>query len=81
MKVLAVSVMRGAPLDYWKEYLERYGAENLTYAQDPDFDSVHALKIQTSGATVIIDREGKIVFRDRYTTPFEILKEAVEKVL
>ena len=28
--------MRGTPLAQWQEYLEQWGGENLTYAQDPN---------------------------------------------
>ena len=81
VQVIAVNILRSAPLDYWQKYFERWGGEGVTYAQDPTFEAVRALNIQTAGATVIIDRQGQIIFRDRSATPFELLKGWVEKAL
>ena len=79
--MVAVNLLRSAPLDDWQKYMKEAGGEDLTYAQDSTFAAVRALKIRTAGATVIINRQGEIVFRDRYATPFELLREAVEKAL
>ena len=81
VQVIAVNYMRGTPLAQWQEYLEQWGGADLTYAQDLKFDAMRALNIRTMHSTVIVDRQGEIVFRDRQTTTFEDLKEAVEKAL
>ena len=81
VQVIAVNYMRGTPLAQWQEYLERWGGANMTYAQDPNFNAMRALNIRTMHSTVIFDRQGEIVFRDRETTTFEVLKETVEKAL
>ena len=79
--MIAVNLMRSAPLDDWQKYFKYWGGGDVTYAQDSTFAAVRALNIQTAGATVIFDRQGKMVFRDHYATPFEFLQEAVEKAL
>ena len=73
--------MPGTPLAQWQKYLEYWGGRDLTYAQDPKYDAMRALNIRTMHSTVIVGRQGEIVFRDPNTTTFDDLKEAVEKAL
>lgn len=79
--MIAVNLLVSAPLDYWRQYWRGVGGGDVVYAQDTRMEAVRALRIQTAGATVVINRKGRIVFRDLYATPYEQLKEAVQKAL
>ena len=81
LEVIAVNLLLSAPLDYWRQYWRRVGGGDVVYAQDTRREAVRALQIQTAGATVVIDRQGRIVWRDLYATPYEQLQAAVEKAL
>jgi len=53
----------------------------VIYAQDRRREAMRALDIQTAGATVVISKQGRVVFRDRAATRYEVLKKAVEAAL
>ena len=74
VQVIAVNYLRGIPLAQWRAYLERWGGGDMTYTQDLNFEAMRALNIRTMHSTVIVDRQGEIVFRDPETTAFEVLK-------
>ncbi len=79
--MIAVNLLLGAPLDYWREYWQKAGGGEVIYAQDPRREAIRPLDIRTAGATVVINRKGQIVWRDLQATTYETLKEAVEQAL
>lgn len=81
VEVLAVNLLISAPLDYWREYWRGVGGGDVVYAQDTRREAIRTLGIQTAGATVVINGNGQIVWRDLYATTYETLKEAVEQAL
>ncbi len=81
VEVIAVNLLLGAPLDYWRDYWQKAGGGEVIYAQDTRREAIRTLGIQTAGATVVINKKGQIVWRDLQATSYETLKEAVEKTL
>ncbi|MCZ6474231.1 MAG: hypothetical protein O6934_12395 [SAR324 cluster bacterium] len=81
LEVIAVNLLLSAPLEYWRQYWRRVGGGDVVYAQDTRREAVRELRIQTAGATVVIDRQGRIVWRDLYASPYVELQAAVEKAL
>ncbi len=81
VEVIAVNLLLGAPLDYWREYWQKQGGGEVIYAQDTRREAIRTLDIRTAGATVVINRKGQIVWRDLQATTYETLKEAVEQAL
>lgn len=57
------------------------GGTEVRFAEDIGKRAVAALNVRELGTTVIIDREGRIVYRDGGATAYETLQLEVQKVL
>ncbi len=68
-------------LESWRRYWQMAGGGDVIFANDTNREAIMALKVQTPGATVVINKEGRIIFRDRFATTYDILKIAVESAL
>ena len=53
----------------------------MTWAKAGDGSVVRAFQVNSVGTTIIIDREGRVAYRDAVATPYETLKTELEKVL
>ncbi len=51
------------------------------FAQDPNARVFWMLEALSAGATIIIDRDGREVYRDIGATAYDILNSAIEKAL
>jgi len=81
VEVIAVNIFPSIPLKSWKEYLKKFGAASLLAASDTKREAVKALNIRSSGATVIINKEGKVVYQDGSATPYDKLKFEIDMSL
>ncbi|PCI28528.1 MAG: hypothetical protein COB67_06280 [SAR324 cluster bacterium] len=81
IQILAINLFAQYSLEYWQSYLKKFGGENLVIARDTTGQAMRIFKIRTSGSTVILNRQGQVVYRDGSATPYPILKSAVEKAL
>ncbi len=81
VEVIAVNIYPRFNIQAWIAYWRASGGGDVIYAEDSRMEAVKALKIRTAGATVIIDKEGRIVFQDRYATRYGVLKFAVESAI
>ena len=79
--MLAVDVMNYRGLAAWEEYIRGVGGEGLVYAKDNGQRVFRLLELKASGATIIIDREGREVYQDTIGTPYDILMLNVENAL
>ncbi len=78
--MIAVNVFPQIPLDEWERYWRQVaGSGGVIFAQDTRREAIRALDVSTAGATVILDEERRVAFRDRYTTSYEDLKRGVAK--
>ena len=70
-------------LDFWKEYWRRLGAGDVLWAQDtPQANALKTYRaIPFAGTTVIVDRRGRIAYRDDGATSYEKYRELIEKFL
>ena len=57
------------------------GAADVTWATDPDGRLVQLFKVYSLGTTIIIDRRGRISYRDDGATPYDLLHSKVEESL
>lgn len=64
--------------DYYRNYLE--GGDHL-YAEDVDFMVGRAYEVSSLGTTVVIDREGRIAYRDEGLTSVADLLAVVNEAL
>ncbi len=79
--VVAVNIFPAAGLDYWAQYWKAAGGDDVVLAQDTSREAMLALKVRFAGATIVIDRQGREVWRDDDDTDYETLKAAVERAL
>ena len=66
MEVVAVNLLPQAnSLEEWQAFLERSGAIDFVWAADT-FDQLasRTYNIQSLGTTIIIDRDGQMIYRD-----------------
>ena len=68
-------------LQPWKRFWKSLGAGDVLWAQVTDSSAVTAYNALTLGTTIIIDREGRIVYRDGGATSYDKLRAEVEKAL
>ena len=81
LDVVAVNIYPRAGLAYWKEYWQAVGGGDVIYAQDTRSEAVIALRVRSAGSTIVVNRQGREVYRDGSATTYEVLKTAVEKAL
>ncbi|MCH8076675.1 MAG: TlpA family protein disulfide reductase [SAR324 cluster bacterium] len=82
LKVIAVNVFPQIPLQKWERYFRQFsGDSGIILAQDTRREAIITLNVRTAGATVILDKQGRIVFRDPLASTYKVLKDAVEKAL
>ena len=81
MEVIAVNFYPTIHIQIWIDYWRGAGGGDVIYAEDTRREAIRALNIRTAGATVIIDKEGRIVFQDRLATRYRVLKIAIESAI
>lgn len=69
------------PDDFLRAYAEYQGFEGVTWAQDEGQQTTRAFGVRTLGATVILDADGRAVYRDAGMTEHEVLRREVERAL
>ena len=78
---MAVNTAPFASIEDWKQYWKSKDAADVTWATDAKGELVQQFRVFSLGTTVIIDREGRIAYRDDVATPYEILESQVEPLL
>ena len=81
LSVVAINIAPFSSLDDWKEFWKSLDAADVTWATDAKGELVQQFKVYSLGTTIIIDRQGRISYRDDGATPYEILRTEVEKIL
>jgi len=82
VRVVAINI--GAQyysLGDWRQFWRSVGGGEVLWAQDVEAKAASAFKVVGLGTTIIIDREGRITYRDAGATTYEKLKEEVSRVL
>ena len=77
--VIAVNIApQVSTLEEFRDYLQEYGAGDLVWAQDSeDGQVVRTFNVQGLGSTIVIDKNGRIVYEDAGPTPYQVLRTAV----
>ncbi len=79
MEVVAINLVpQYNTLEEWQAFLEEFGAVDFVWAADT-FDqlAVRTYNVQSLGTTIIIDREGQLVYRDEAASSYKMLETAV----
>ena len=79
--MVAINTAPFASLEDWKGFWESKGAADVTWATDSDGRLVKLFKVFSLGTTIIIDRHGRISYRDDGATPYRILESQVKSLL
>ncbi len=78
---MAVNTAPFASIEDWKQYWKSKDAADVTWATDVRGELVQQYRVFSLGTTVIIDRQGRIAYRDDGATPYEVLLAEVKEVL
>ncbi len=79
--MLAINTAPFSSLKDWKEFWKSKDAADVTWATDPDGRLVQLFRVYSLGTTIIIDRQGRISYRDGGATPYSTLESQVKPLL
>jgi hypothetical protein len=78
---VAINIFPDLGLERWARYWRSVGGGEVVYAQDTRREAVRAFRVRAAGSTIVLDRQGREVYRDSSATDYETLKAAVERAL
>ena len=81
VSILALDVDPSSSPEALQQFLTWTGNPDYTFGFDRDNSVLQKYKVRSLDATVIIDADGNIVYRDSYPTSYEKLKAELEKVV
>jgi len=81
LSVVAINTAPWNSLEEWKEFWKSLDAADVIWAADKDNQLVRQFKVYSLGTTIVIDRQGRISYRDNGATPYQTLRTEVEKIL
>ena len=81
VEVVAINQAAQFSLDDWETFWRSTGALSVIWAQDTNLMATRTYGVTALGTTIIIDRDGQIVYRDHKATSQETLQSEIEKVL
>ena len=68
-------------MEDWRDYWHSKGAGDVAWANDMDQQLLKSFAVTSLGTTIIIDRQGRISYRDAGATSYDVLKTEIEKTL
>lgn len=83
VEVVAINIVpERASLGQWKAFwLYVGGGEDVLFAEDIGQRAVGVFNVRGLGTTIIIDRQGRVVYRDSGATTYWKLRSEVDKAL
>ncbi|MFQ5860302.1 MAG: TlpA family protein disulfide reductase [Dehalococcoidia bacterium] len=81
VEVVAINISPQYSLQEWQTFWRNIGADDVLWAQDTDGSATRAYQIRALGTTVVIDRQGRVVYRDEGATSYDTLRQAVQEAL
>ena len=66
-------------MDEWQAWLQRYTQRSLVWAQDIQGRAATAFRINAVGVKVIVDRQGRIVYRSAGLAGYDALNAAAQQ--
>jgi len=81
VRVVAVNIAPFHTLEEWRAFWRETGAGDVLWAQDADGAAIRAFNINALGVTIVVDRRGRVIYRDEGPTPYERLRAAVDRAL
>ncbi|HWP34126.1 MAG TPA: TlpA disulfide reductase family protein [Thermodesulfobacteriota bacterium] len=83
VEVVAINILpEQAPFATWKAFWRAAGGgPGVRLAEDPAGRAAAAFNVRSIGTTIVLDRQGRIVYRDAGATAYETLRAAVDEAL
>ena len=81
VRVVAINSAPWCSLDRWRVFWKEIGAPDVLWAIDDGRSVTRLLEVTHSGTIIIIDRGGRISYRDSGVTSYETLRDAVVEIL
>ncbi|MCL4732899.1 TlpA family protein disulfide reductase [Patescibacteria group bacterium] len=80
LKVVVIDVDEVSP-ENLQTFIDLVGENRLTWAFDPEVQFMRRFNVQALDTTIIVDAEGREVYRDIRSTPYNVLRREIEKVI
>jgi peroxiredoxin len=81
VSIVAINIDPSATWDTINQFKQAAGNGALVWAWDTDQKVTTAYQVTALDTTLILDREGRVVYRDETPTQYETLKTELEKLL
>jgi len=81
VRVVAINTAPWSTLTEWREYWTSKGGGEVIWATDADQSLVRLLQVKSLGTTIIVDRLGRVAYRDGGATPYSTLRKEVDDLL
>ncbi len=81
VRVVAINTAPWSTLPEWQEFWRSKGGGEVIWATDGGQSVVRLLQVRSLGTTIIIDRQGRISYRDDGATPYSTLRREVDDLL
>jgi thiol-disulfide isomerase/thioredoxin len=81
ISIVAVNIDPSATWETIEQFKQAAGSPPLVWASDFDQKVTLAYAVQALDTTLILDHEGRVVYRDETPTQYEMLKIELEKLL
>lgn len=81
VRVVAINTAPWSGLPEWQDFWISKGGGEVIWATDRDQRLVRLLQVRSLGTTIIIDRQGRLSYRDDGATPYSTLRREVDDLL
>jgi len=81
LRVVVVDVDPSSTPDIIQDFIDITGENNLTWAFDRDGSFSRSYGIRALDTTIIVDRNGREVYRDGYPSSYEVLRSQLEEII
>jgi len=81
VRVLAINTAPWIPVEDWRDYWHSKGAKDVTWVNDVGQQLLKSFQVTSLGTTIIIDRQGRVSYRDAGATTYDVLRTEIEKTL
>ncbi|MCH7712805.1 MAG: hypothetical protein IIC99_04185 [Chloroflexi bacterium] len=81
VRVVAINTAPWSGLPEWQDFWRRSGGGEVIWATDDGQSLVRLLQVTSLGTTMIIDRQGRLSYRDDGATPYSTLRREVDDLL
>lgn len=78
---MAVNIATEYTLGDWQTWWYRYTDRSVIWAEDTQGEAVMAFGVYAVGTKVIVDRQGRVVYRNTGAAGYDVLNAAVKQIL